>query len=358
MNYNYHWNLTKLRLLKKYPNLIKIISANYGINLKLISEETKPTHYVFGVSSQLKKTILKPESNWLDEGSWIEKEKQSGNFESMNCTNFSFLNIIEILFYVKFGETRNFSDRCLGIWSGTTPNGNVPTKVIDTARKRGLVPEADLPNNFTTFKWNDYYSYKGSKLTEKELEEKGKAFVNDYEIGYESVYPSITAMVEALKYSPLYVAGYAWYAKNGIYYSYGNPNHAFVLLTIDDVYAYKRILDSYDPFIKKCSPDYQIFYPKIITLNKRSEEVNWNLDKLAKLLKDGIKYFIRANKNGEFYKIKADGAEFVPDIRVIADEIAMDLKQSPENINDMLKFLTDRKKVWWISEADYNGLIK
>jgi hypothetical protein len=36
----------------------------------------------------------------------------------------------------------------------------------------------------------------------------------------------------------------------------------------------------------------------------------------------------------------------------------MDLKQSPENINDMLKFLTDRKKVWWISEADYNGLIK
>lgn len=336
-----NYNLLKLRLLQKYPLLAKYLSINYGIDLSLIHEETKDTHYIFGISTNINKKIIMPDANWNSVAEKIDKERQSGrNIESMNCTNFGALTVIEMIILHKFNKKVNYSDRWSGIQSGTGINGNSPTRVLDTIRKKGLLPEEFLPNNTDKFSWKEYYSYKDATMSIEELEKEALKFLEEYTFGYETVYPSILAMKEALKISPLYVAGYAWAIKNGLYYSAGNPNHCFVITNIEQAVAYKDALDSYEPFMKKLGADYQVFWPKIIIINKKGEE--FNLITLRNLIKRGIEYIQRPKSFGEVYKISLEGLE---------------KKENPELTNDFIIKLRSEGKIIGVDEEYFNNEI-
>lgn len=322
-------NLIKKHLIDKFPYLGKFITFNYG----LIKEELKETDYIFG-ASPLNKKILQPNGDWSEY--LPAPERQSGrNIETMACVSFSLLNVIETLFKRKYGLDKNFSDRFLAKMSGTGRNGNLQSTVIDTARKSGLVNEEDYPSDFDTFNFSKYY-----EPIPEDVVAKARLFLNEYEIGYEAVTPTISAMREALKYSPLWVAGYAWYYSNGYYRSIGSPNHCFVLYNIDQVYAYKKALDSYEPWLKKLSPDFTIYYPKVVTLNKKGEQ--FNTAEIINLIKRGLKYIMRVQGKGEIYEISTNGLKYI----------------SPEDWNNInVQLSSDQKKLVGISEEYFQSLI-
>ncbi len=322
-------NNLKRIIIKKYPKLQRYIRYNFG----LIPEELKPEDYTLG-ASPLSKKILMPDGDW---SLFLPApERQSGrSLETMACTCFSALNIIEALFKRKFSLEKNFSDRFLAKMSGVSYNGNTQSRVLDTIRKDGLVDEADWPSNMDEFNWNEYY-----KIVPKEIQDKALTFVNDYEVGYEAIPPTLPAMREALKYSPLYVAGFAWSESGGIYYSYGNPNHAFVIYNIEQAQAFKKAFDSYSPWQKRLAPQYQVYYPKLIVLNKRGEA--YNKTEIQNLIKRGFVYIMRVLAQGEIYRLDGDKLTYI----------------SPEEWNTLnVQMAAEQKKLVGISEEVFNKLL-
>jgi len=259
-----------------------------------------------------------------------------------------FNNVEELIEITKGYERINRSDRFLNKISGTTKRGNSLSNVLECRRQYGFVREEDWTWDRDKFRWYDYYAPLPPEV-------KDKALINNkiYDFGYDGVWATKSMLHEALKYSPLYVALYAWYERGGLYYSVGRANHASVIINRDTFIDY----DSYEPHIKYLSEGFKVYYVKRIHLEKR--EKMFNEENIQNLIKEGRKYVIRPNSNGEFYKIYKDRLEFIPDIKVIADQVAKDLKQSPKDVNTMLKFLTDTtKELKWISEKEYNNLLK
>src|SRR3990167_7053445 len=95
--------------------------------------EYKEEDFIFG-SGQLLGEVVQIDGQWITP----EEELQIKRVESFNCTAFATTSIIEILFRKLFGETKNFSDRSLGVFAGTRPPGNSPNVVIEAGRKKGL----------------------------------------------------------------------------------------------------------------------------------------------------------------------------------------------------------------------------
>jgi transcriptional antiterminator Rof (Rho-off) len=326
---NYFLNQIKLKLVKYFPSLRKYLKTNTGF----IKEQLKATDYTLG-SNQLSKKVLQPDGNW--EAFLPPPERQSGRgVETMACVTYSFLNVLETLFKRKYNIDINFSDRFLAKADGTTQNGNVQSRVVDTARKTGLVLESDYPSDLDNFSWNEYY-----KALTKDLLMKAQAFLNDYEIGYEAVPVTINAMREALKYSPLWVAGYAWSSVGGIYYSNGNPNHCFVLSSIEQAITFKHAYDTYDPYNKKLASQYQLYYPKLITLNKKGE--TFNSSEIRNLMSRGFTYILRVLGNGEIYRLDTDKLTYI----------------SPEEWNTLnVQMAADSRKLIGINEEVYQKLL-
>ena len=330
MNFNYTINQWKLQLIKRFPKLNKVISGNTGY----LREELKATDYTL-LGGQLNKKILQPDMNW--ENFLPPPERQSGRgVESMACVTFSFLNVLETLFKRKYNIDINFSDRFLAKADGTTTNGNVQSRVVDTARKVGLVLEEDYPSDLDNFSWSEYY-----KPLTQDLLMKARAFLNDYEIGYEAVPVTLASMREALKYSPLWVAGYAWSPVGDIYYSNGNPNHCFVVYNIEQAIAFKRAYDTYDPFNKKLASQYQLYYPKLITISKKGE--TFNVGAITSLLNRGYSFIIRALGHGEVYRLTPNGLESL---------------SAEEWTQIMTQQASDEKKVIGVTEDFYSSLIQ
>ena len=283
-------NNFKLEIIKRFPGLQRWIRYNYG----LIPEKLKATDFIFGGLGVTKK-VLRPDGQWT---LWLPSdERQSGRrVETMACTCFSLLNVLEMLAKVKAYGEWNKSDRFSSKLSGVTRSGNSQSKVLDSVRKlHGIVNEEVWPSNIDDFSWSEFYA-----SIPQDVVDSGFTFVNEYEVGYEAVWSTPNALKEALKYSPLYIAGFAWAYDGGFYRSYGNPNHAFVLVGYVDG-QYWLAYDSYAPHLKKLAWDYKIFYPKVITLNKRGEI--WNMAKIADLVKRGFKYIILPETFGEIYEI-------------------------------------------------------
>jgi hypothetical protein len=335
-------------LRKKLIDLIPILGKYLKFNYGLLLEDLKPDDYRLG-SSPLLKGVLQDNGQW-DEF-LPEDERQSGRrIETMACTCFSLLNCVEIMAKRKNLNIYNLSDRFSAKMSGCGTTGNLMSRVLDSVRKNhGAVNEEEWPSNIEDFNWSEFYS-----SIPKSIQDKGLIFPNDFDLGYEAIWSNPQVLKDNLRYSPLYVAGYAWYQSNGLYRSIGTPNHCFLIYGYEDG-KYWKAYDSYAPFQKKLAWNFQITQPKVLTLNKKGE--TFNLAKIKELIDKGFRYLIRAGANGEFYKLSTDGLKYVPDIRVIADELAGDLKQSSDNINEMLKFLTQQNKIKWSDEKLYQELI-
>lgn len=323
-----NYNLLKLKLVRKYPQLSRFVRANWGY----IEEKLKPEDYHFGAVTN--KKILRPDGDWTS--LTPTPERQSGrSIETMACTCFSAINVIETLIMVKFNLDVNYSDRFLAKLSGVTRNGNVQSKVMEAIRKVGLVKEEDYPSNLDTFTWDEYY-----KPLTADLYDKAHEFGDTYDFNYEAVTPTIPALIDSLRYAPLYVAGYAWSFDGTYFQSYGSPNHCFMLANIDQVIKWKQAFDTYEPFLKKLSPNYQIYYPKLFTLNKKGE--SFNLQEIAKLIARGFKYIIRPLGNGEIYELLPTGLKYI----------------SPQDWNTIaVQMSSDQKKLIGISEDLYSKLL-
>jgi len=318
------------KLLEKYPWLNLIFKYNYG----LLKEEKNEKDFILGDGNITGKTIICPDGQW---NKFLPtEERQSGRLtDSMGCTGYSLLNCLETLAKAQFGTVWNKSDRYLNKMSGTTRNGNTMSNVLETVRKNfGALKEEHWPWDIETFDWDEYY-----KSVPKNIQEIGKAWLKEYDLQYESVYNSKNLMKEALKYSPLYVAGYAWWKKGELYYSYAQANHCFMVFGYVEG-SHWLAFDSYDEFIKKLDWDFNFAYVKSIYLTKKS--LQYNVKKIKELQARGFKYLMRPFSAGEVYELKDDKL----------------VKIEPQEIKDMtIISLAESKKLVGISEELYAQLI-
>ena len=325
----FNWRAKLFKLSLRFPFISKIIKVNDGF----IEEPLKDDDWVFGASPLIKK-VLQPDGQWTK--FLPEDEKQQGyRVETMACTVFSFLNVLEMLAKRKeFGDW-NKSDRFTAKLSGVSYNGNTQSRVMDSVRKLyGTVDEWVWPSNIDIFNWSQFYS-----VIPSDIQAKGFTFLNDYEVRYEAILTNASALKEGLKYSPIYLAGYAWAESLGLYRSWGNSNHAFTLVGYVDG-SHWLAYDSYSPYLKKLAWNYQFYYPKLITLDKRGEQ--YNVNEVRKLIQRGWKYIIRAKSSGQIYELKTEGLKYI----------------SPQEWNKIaVQYASEQKILEGINEIDFNRLL-
>ena len=223
-----------------------------------IPDIIEPDQFVLGAST-LARIILRPDGQWVDY--LPEDESQVRATETFNCTAHATLNCYEILFEEVLGFVRNNSDRALGIMAGTRPPGNTAHKVAQAARHGGLIKEESLPFSDDIDTPEKYYS--PDPLPQPILDE-GKKFLTEYEVGHEWALTGGESdwkerMMEALQFSPLAAAVYAWQQEGG---GVARAEDLFIRpertqdTHLTCIVGYKKnenwvCYDSYAPYIKK-----------------------------------------------------------------------------------------------------------
>lgn len=255
-----------------------LIIKNYGvIEAGGIPIDDRPVieqrqDYLYGGINGVKENISMLDGGWMNYFPTDEKQ-HSIYFDSMGCISFACLNVIEMIFnylidtnYLDANDIKwlddnafldqngkfNASDRFTAKMSGTTKNGNYFYKPPYSITHDGMVGERvwDYPRDQRTpkFEFKDYYSEIHDSIVKSALN-----ILDRFNISYERVYRQ--DFESALKHSPLAVLVNAWYKDTrGEYYNPGDTqNHAVVLFKKDHIY------DTYDPFIKKLSADYNYY---------------------------------------------------------------------------------------------------
>src|SRR3990167_9869879 len=157
----------------------KIIKEFKPVHHGYIPDLIEDDHFVLGGLASMPLDVIQPDGQW---GEFIPQVEVQRNefFETSNCTAYGTLNALEFLFKRLFGETKNWSERYVGIESGTRPPGNSPHKVIQTIRNIcGLLDEDILP--FKDIKTvEEYYSPDPIPVL---MEWNGQKFLDIYSIG-------------------------------------------------------------------------------------------------------------------------------------------------------------------------------
>jgi hypothetical protein len=315
-------------LISKYPILSNLLELRNGF---LREEKEDKRDYIFG-ASDCPKTILQIDGQWKDYLPAGEKQSGDGT-ETFSCVSQSLLNCVEILIKKKYTEDKDYSDRFLAKMSGTSRGGNAMSKVIETLRKKGTVREDAWADIYTS--WDKYY-----EPIPRTIQEKALLWTKEYEVQYERVLDNKELLMEALKYSPLWTSGYAWAKRGNLYVTGGQTNHAFTLVGYVKG-SHWIAFDSYDPFIKHLAWDFNLENSKVILINKKS--LSYNTEKLDQLRAKGFEFVLRAENNGEVYKI--DNGKLI--------------KVEPaELMKNGVKTLSEYKKLIGITEEYYNSLLK
>ncbi len=287
-----------------------------------LPEPIKETDYVAGEASGIEFEDILADTNWTEYLPDDERQKING-VETMSCVSFSAVNSVEtqanyLLAHNKFSDEArtffinngyivngkfNFSDKFIAILSGTTREGNYLTKVADTIRKCGLIPESMLPfGNPSSF--DEYHN--PAQVTE-EMKALGleslKHFTLQYEWvktmapGRETIDETHSRIYVQMRQAPFQVA------KNG---------HAteFYLAVFKDKFGE---FDTYNPFRKNVPWITSI--PTIMKLvftakSEYSEQEKADARRLALAFRKANKteYLVRYHANGEAYEIMLDGS--------------------------------------------------
>lgn len=223
--------------------------------------------YILGSNSSLPKSVLVESGQW---GNWLpKKEVQDFPIETDSCVTFAILNAVEILLRYEFVNTEDLSDRFLAYITGTgSKHGNNPQIVAEALRTKGDVKESEWPYTAELKTWEDIYTTPPQKLYAEAL-----SFVSEYGFGHEWVPSTPEDMKQALKYSPLTVAGWAWSMNDkGLYYSPPSkvPEHYFVIYGYVDG-EYWEAFDSYNNSIKRLAWNFHFTMVKRFTLHTRVE---------------------------------------------------------------------------------------
>ncbi len=176
----------------------------------------RPTDFVTG-SSPLVIPEVNLTADWTPYQPTFEKQYKDATFDTMSCTTFSALNVIETwvnwhkekgnftqkqlekLFSLGFYSNGKFncSDRFTAIMSNTMPNGNYMQLVLDSIRRDGLLPETVFPFGGNT--WDEYHN---KTLITDEMKQTAKEILNILNVSYEWIIDTATVPVD-LKQCPI-----------------------------------------------------------------------------------------------------------------------------------------------------------
>jgi len=224
------------------------------------------------------------DSNWSDHATDFELQKQNG-FEPMNCVTQAVINSVQsqmnwmiatgnmpqkIFEFLQdnrclVGLKVHFSKKLISILSETTKQGNYLTKVAQTVREMGLVPELVLPIGGKN--WDEFYDL--DQVTDEMIAFGKKLFDKDdpnafFTLEYEWVVTpddnntledQRAKMMHELKHAPLVIA------KSG---------HS-TLKTLGMKNLSWQILDSYSPFLKDRSWAYNAPWVMKVVVNLNEE---------------------------------------------------------------------------------------
>lgn len=261
---------------------------NHGLDIHKTLAGVSPEQYVFG-SNQIAGVELQPDGQWTDYLPTKEMQRQNA-FESSACTCFGSLNALETLQNRLYGEKRNYSERYLGVLAENTPTGNDPHKVAETMRKKGAIPDRELPFSTEIDTWDEYYS--PNPMTRKYLN-MGESWLEEYLFGHEWVYTGGSVsqkqklMMSALRFSPLCVSVVAWRkGDDGLYYKNSNDVDGHWVM----LYGYVEndhwlVFDHYDDIYKKLRWNYDFGVCKRYHIEKRTTPLhgNWLDDLIHRL---------------------------------------------------------------------------
>ena len=239
-----------------------------------LAPEILPENHLFG-GLGTSYEVLQPNWQW-DEFLPVDELQSKGDLETQNCTVYGTLNVIETLLYRLFRVTSNFSERYVGIASGTTSAGNDPQRVAETIRKVcGLVDESDLPFDDTVKTFEDYYH---PTPLPANLLKKGIEWRDSYVFNHQYVFKpndknKTEKLVESLKTSPLGVSVQAWTLDGGLYVKQkGDPDNHWGMLYGGEYKKYWNFFDHYNNTHKKLAWDYDFGYAKRYSLKKAEKK--------------------------------------------------------------------------------------
>jgi len=256
-----------------------------------------PEDYRFGGKTKLKGIILQPDGKW--HGFLPIAEIQKNNIiDFFNCVSEAGTNIFEILYKRVYNISINFSARFAAKMNGTSRSGNTTKNFAQSAKNDGMVLEKVW--SWTKFmNWAEFY-----KIIPDWIIQLGKKWTDKNKVQYEIVRSkslSRNNFKTSLTESPLHWAVKAWYrlGVTGLYYSPSNVRHnhsvcgigiytkseiiaikdilekyeSKVPIDLEDGKEYPAVLDSYPPYIKFLTHDYELFpYAKKYKITKLTEE--------------------------------------------------------------------------------------
>lgn len=208
---------------------------------------------------------LRPDGQW-DSFLPQTENQESNNFEPYCCVSEATIHCVEILALEQYQNTTRKSVRFLAKNSGTdAKQGNDPQTVSESLRVAGTVYETDYP--FLAPDFNTFY-----QMLTKALKTLALGEFAEFAYGHSWVSADQQSLMDALTYSPLSVAGYAWELdpETGYYITPAGavPEHAFV------VYGYVpnnywKVFDSYPPYEKKLAWDFKFVGVKRHTIQRQ-----------------------------------------------------------------------------------------
>ncbi len=296
----------RARLLLGYKMQNKVdttIIENKPVFRNFCPAEIKPKHYVMGVSTLPKNILMANGHGWKAYRPVGETQYKNG-IDPASCPAGGTLNAIEHLGlaqYKKFGFQSDLAERHLSILMGMVGNGGWPWDAAEKVREYGAIPEVFLPFDKTITSLEKYFSPQPMNYS---LFKIGLHWTSVYDFGFEWVInPTMNLtptqkknrMKEALQYSILGVAGYAWSLhSDGKYYNDGPDIHFF---NIDDYSEgnYWDAFDTYDPYGKVLDWDYNPNYAIRYSLIRKmgTENITFTPDDAPEAKFEYIKYWIR-----------------------------------------------------------------
>lgn len=257
------------------------IISNEPVSQSFIPQPIQEENYVMGALAFPTKILMPTGHGWEKYMPTAEAQRR-GEIETNCCPAYGTLNAVEALGRLQYGLSfqNNLSERYLSIMSGMNGYGGWPFEVAEIMRKDcGAVPEVFLPFTDKTDSLKKFFSPNPMSYS---LFKIGLSWKKKYDFKHGWVFTGGTVaqkqakMMEALKYSPLGVSGYAWSLHyDGKYYKDGPDIHWFNIFDYVEG-EYWLAFDSYAPYVKKLDWNYDFGYAEVYSLTRRlgSEDVS------------------------------------------------------------------------------------
>lgn len=258
-------------------------NKNYGLQIHFPDKNA----YTLGGVNSLPKEVLQPDGQW--DLFLPAYEPQAEKFETCGCTVWGTQNAIEIYLKRLSGIEHNFSERFNFILNDIACPGSDPHKVCEEIRADGLVSSNVLPMTETLQEFLTPNPMEAEYL----LEGQKFPYMFFHEWVVQGTEPDWKEkMKEALQYSPLCAAVYAWFPDGEKYMRMGTDNHWCVIYGYEEG-KYWKCFDSYDHSIKHLDWDFWFYYVKRIHMVEKKEIVpkdNWLVELIKRFFKTLFKW--------------------------------------------------------------------